>query len=99
MPNVAQLITEHVTLTVDCVDRLYLNAYVPRFQTDSPEWRRQNPYHEPEGETRVIVDPASGRLEGPGRWGSAGYPRLSERGYREAVGRAYALRRGGDSGS
>ncbi len=34
MPNVAQLITEHVTLTVDCVDRLYLNAYVPRFQTE-----------------------------------------------------------------
>ncbi len=34
MPNVAQLIIEHVTLTVDCVDRLYLNAYVPRFQTE-----------------------------------------------------------------
>ena len=34
MPNVAELITEHVTLTVDCVDRLYLNAYVPRFQTE-----------------------------------------------------------------
>ena len=34
MPNVAELITERVTLTVDCVDRLYLNAYVPRFQTE-----------------------------------------------------------------
>ncbi len=34
MPNVAELITEHVTLTVDCVDRLYLNAYVPRLQSD-----------------------------------------------------------------
>ncbi len=32
MPNVAELITEHVTLTVDCVDRLYLNAYVPRLK-------------------------------------------------------------------
>jgi hypothetical protein len=30
MPNVAELIKEHVTLTVECVDRLYLNAYVPR---------------------------------------------------------------------
>lgn len=33
MPNVAELIRDHVTLTVDCVDRLYLNAYVPRLQT------------------------------------------------------------------
>jgi hypothetical protein len=29
MPNVAELIREHVTLTVDCVDRVYLNGYVP----------------------------------------------------------------------
>ena len=34
MPNVAELITEHVTLTVDCVDRLYLNAYVPPLQSE-----------------------------------------------------------------
>jgi hypothetical protein len=33
MPNVAEVITAHVTLTVDCVDRLYLNAYVPRLQS------------------------------------------------------------------
>jgi hypothetical protein len=33
MPNVAQLIKDHVTLTVDCVDRIYLNAYVPRLQS------------------------------------------------------------------
>lgn len=33
MPNVAALIKEHVTLAVDCVDRLYLNAYVPRLQS------------------------------------------------------------------
>jgi hypothetical protein len=32
MPNVAELIKHHITLTVDCVDRLYLNAYVPRLQ-------------------------------------------------------------------
>jgi hypothetical protein len=29
MPNVAELIKDHVTLTVDCIDRVYLNAYVP----------------------------------------------------------------------
>ena len=33
MPNVAELIKEHVTLTVDCVDRIYLNAYVPRLHS------------------------------------------------------------------
>lgn len=33
MPNVAEVITEHVTLTGDCVDRLYLNAYIPRLQS------------------------------------------------------------------
>jgi hypothetical protein len=34
MPNLAQLTTGHVTLTVDCVDRLYLNAYAPRLQSE-----------------------------------------------------------------
>lgn len=34
MPNVAELIKNHVTLTVDCVDRLYLNAFVPRLQSE-----------------------------------------------------------------
>jgi hypothetical protein len=33
MPNVAELIRDHVTLTVDCVDRIYLNGYVPRLQS------------------------------------------------------------------
>jgi hypothetical protein len=34
MPNVAELIKEHVTLDVKCVDRLYLNGYVPRLQSE-----------------------------------------------------------------
>jgi hypothetical protein len=33
VPNVAELIKDHVTVAVDCVDRLYLNAYVPRLQS------------------------------------------------------------------
>jgi len=33
VPTIAEIIRDHVTLTVDCVDRLYLNAYVPRLQT------------------------------------------------------------------
>ncbi len=32
MPNVAEVIRDHVTLAVECVDRLYLNAYVPGLQ-------------------------------------------------------------------
>jgi hypothetical protein len=32
MPNVAELIEKHVTLQVRCVDRLYLNGYVPGLQ-------------------------------------------------------------------
>ncbi len=34
MPNVAEIITKHVTLDVKCVDRLYLNGYVPRLQSE-----------------------------------------------------------------
>ena len=33
MPNVAEIIRGHVTLEVKCVDRLYLNGYVPRLQS------------------------------------------------------------------
>jgi hypothetical protein len=32
-PNIEAIIRDHVTLTVDCVDRLYLNGYVPTLQT------------------------------------------------------------------
>ena len=34
MPNVAELIKDHVTLDVKCMDRLYLNGYVPRLQCE-----------------------------------------------------------------
>jgi hypothetical protein len=33
VPNVAEIIKDHVTLEMRCIDRLYLNAYVPRLQT------------------------------------------------------------------
>jgi hypothetical protein len=33
--RVAEILREHVTLQVECVDRLYLNAYVPRLQYES----------------------------------------------------------------
>ena len=29
----AQMVAGHVTLDVSCIDRLYLNGYVPRLQT------------------------------------------------------------------
>jgi len=33
--SVAEILREHVTLEVECIDRLYLNAYVPRLQYES----------------------------------------------------------------
>ena len=33
MITVAQLLDEHVSLDIECVDRLYLNGYVPSLQT------------------------------------------------------------------
>src|SRR4029079_17038918 len=32
-PNIETIIRDHVTLTIDCIDRLYLNGYVPTLQT------------------------------------------------------------------
>ena len=32
-PTMAELLDGHVTLTVECLDRLYLNGYVPTLQT------------------------------------------------------------------
>lgn len=33
METIAELLREHVTLEVECIDRLYLNGYVPTLQT------------------------------------------------------------------
>ncbi len=31
--NVGELLKDHVTLEVECIDRMYLNGYIPRLQT------------------------------------------------------------------
>jgi hypothetical protein len=33
MQTVAELLESHVTLEVECIDRLYLNGYIPSLQT------------------------------------------------------------------
>ena len=33
LPTIKAILDEHVTLTLECLDRLYLNAYVPTLQT------------------------------------------------------------------
>ena len=38
MPNVDTLLRDHVTLQVECIDRLYLNGYVPRLQRPENLW-------------------------------------------------------------
>ena len=32
MPNVHEIIRDHVSLSISCVDRLYVNGYVPTLQ-------------------------------------------------------------------
>ena len=38
MPSVESLLRDNVTLKVDCIDRLYLNGYVPRLQRPENLW-------------------------------------------------------------
>jgi hypothetical protein len=38
MANVETVLRDHVTLNVDCIDRLYLNGYVPRLQRPENVW-------------------------------------------------------------
>lgn len=33
MTNINDLLREHVTLTVECLDSIYLNGYIPTLQT------------------------------------------------------------------
>jgi hypothetical protein len=34
MPNIESILRDHVTLQIECLDRLYLNGYIPQLQTD-----------------------------------------------------------------
>jgi hypothetical protein len=38
MPNVETILRQHVTLNLDCIDRLYLNGYVPGLQRPENLW-------------------------------------------------------------
>ena len=33
MPNIASIMRDHVTLSIDCMDRIYVNGYQPKLQT------------------------------------------------------------------
>ena len=33
MPTIPELLCDHVSLDIECVDRVYLNGYVPTMQT------------------------------------------------------------------
>jgi hypothetical protein len=35
LPTIKELLAEHVSLTVECLDRLYLNGYIPALQTEA----------------------------------------------------------------
>ena len=53
MPNIASLLRDHVSLSVTCVDRLYVNGYVPSLQTPGQLYRF---FHDHQG--YPIVSPA-----------------------------------------
>ena len=67
-PSVAELLDGHVTLDVECFDRLYLNAYIPTLQTS--RWHRVLPERplRPPNPVPGAVSPDRRRLqEGDGR--------------------------------
>jgi len=37
--NVAEIVSRHVKLTLEAIDRMYLNVFVPGLQYENP-WRR-----------------------------------------------------------
>ncbi len=39
MPNVHEIIRDHVSLSTTCIDRLYVNGYLPTLQTGGQLWR------------------------------------------------------------
>ena len=81
MPNVAELIRDHVILTVECVDRLYLNAYVPRLQSEGGVigfLRAAGPADPLAGAVRADHADVQGRSCGPGA-GSGTSPGWSSR--------------------
>jgi len=58
-PSVAEILREHVTLEVECIDRMYLNGYVPRLQYESGvaaffRYHRGHPFA-----SSVLMDPIS----------------------------------------
>ncbi len=38
MPNVHEIIRDHVSLSITCVDRLYVNGYLPTLQVGGQLW-------------------------------------------------------------
>jgi hypothetical protein len=39
MPNVHEIIRDHVSLSTTCIGRLYVNGYLPTLQTGGQLWR------------------------------------------------------------
>ena len=58
MPNINTLLDEHVSLSYDCIDRMYLNGYMPKLQTPAS---LVTFYHDHRG--KAVVSPALFRLD------------------------------------
>ena len=62
--TVAEVLREHVTLEVECIDRMYLNGYVPGLQYESgvASSVRQPSRRGPAHASRLVSRPWSRRL-------------------------------------
>ena len=61
---IANVLSDHVTLEVKCIDRMYLNAYVPLLQTAGGSayyLRTLRGYHPEDRKLRVIDNPSASR--------------------------------------
>jgi len=63
MPNVHEIIRDHVSLSITCVDRLYVNGYLPGLQTPG-----QLCHFLKEHLGNPIPSPAVQSGRGPARW-------------------------------
>lgn len=76
MPNVETVLRDHVMLQVDCVDRLYLNGYVPALQRPEQLERFLRFHRGPASSTRALTPASSvGRGNEAARAGAALSPR------------------------
>ena len=65
--TVAEVLAEHVTLEVECIDRMYLNVYVPRLQYEQGVANFFIAHRGQRFASSALMDPIVERHPGSGR--------------------------------